>query len=174
MQDTSHAHREIFAPFLFFTLREEIYFLGGSRGWIDGLFAFSDKRWVRKRGGFRLTWKHCNTWLAPAERSLFSRLSVPWAEVNQSKSKRLGRAAGFPLPAPSGCPSLPVSWECLCSAVEGRMLGPLGSSVARQTRGKKGGNELFKRKLTEKAWQGKKKIRCKREREIQSERVRMD
>lgn len=118
---TSAGHQQR-SSLLFFALREKTYFLGGSRGWTDGLFAFSDNRWVRKRGPFQLNGKHRNTQLAPEERSHFGGLSMPWREVNHSKSKRQGQACRGPPPAPSGCPSLPARWERLCSAVEGRVL----------------------------------------------------
>ena len=149
MQDTSHAHADSFAPFLSFPLRKQAYFLGGSRG---SLLPQITDGWEKESLAAH--------WQTPQHRAgLWGKLPVQgsshaWGEGNLSKSERLGQGCILPMPAASGCPSLPAAQPCLRSEVWGPVLGPLGSSIAHQTGGKKGGNELFKGKLTEKAWRG--------------------
>lgn len=128
LQQPIPAHAEIFAAFLFlsFTCREQTYFLFGDRGWVDGPFVSSNKRWVKKKkGGFLLTGKHCCTSSTPEE--LFLSGNLPWGEVNHTaRVSAQGRLSVFPLPAASGRLGMSV----LCS--QKMCAGTHGSSAACQ------------------------------------------
>lgn len=120
LQQNIPAHAEIFAAFLFlsFTCRKQTYFLVGDRGWVDGPFVSSDKRWVKKKKKRRLPahWKtaaphqhqrNCPfQGTCPGERWITQQWWVPRAGCQCSPSQQ-------PL----------AIWECLCSTVRRCVLG---------------------------------------------------
>lgn len=123
LQQNIPAHAEIFAAFLFlsFTCRKQTYFLVGDRGWVDGPFVSSDKRWVKKKKKKEASCslENCCTSSTPEELSLSGNL--PWGEVNHTAMvSAQGRLSVFPLPAASGHLGMSVLYsQKMCAGTHG-------------------------------------------------------